>query len=75
MRNDLSRAIRILAAERSLPEDVIMDALEAAMVAAYRKTPDAWAQNVRIGVDPETGERRVFAQLAVDALPRRRRSR
>jgi N utilization substance protein A len=65
MRNDLSRAIRILAAERSLPEDVIMDALEAAMVAAYRKTPDAWAQNVRIGVDPETGERRVFAQLAV----------
>ena len=35
------------------------------MVAAYRKTPDAWAQNVRIGMDPETGESSVFAQMAV----------
>lgn len=65
MRNDLSRAIRQLATERNLPEDVIMEALEAAMVAAYRKTPEAWAQNVRIGVDPATGESRVLAQLAV----------
>jgi N utilization substance protein A len=65
MRNDLSRAIRHLASERSLPEDVVMEALEAAMVAAYRKTPDAWAQNVRIGVDPDTGQSKVFAQLAV----------
>ncbi|MFQ5340075.1 MAG: transcription termination factor NusA [Anaerolineae bacterium] len=65
MRNDLSRAIRHLASERSLPEDVVRDALEAAMVAAYRKTPDAWAQNVRIGMDPETGESSVFAQMAV----------
>lgn len=65
MRNDLSRAIRQLASERSLPEDVIMQALEAAMVAAYRKTPQAWAQNVRIGVDSDTSESRVFAQLAV----------
>ncbi|RME48053.1 MAG: transcription termination/antitermination protein NusA [Chloroflexi bacterium] len=65
MRNDLSRAIRLLAAERSLPEDVVMQALEAAMIAAYRKTPEAWAQNVRIGVDPNTGESKVLAQLAV----------
>lgn len=42
-----------------------MDALEAAMIAAYRKTPEAWAQNVRIGVDSDTGESRVLAQLAV----------
>lgn len=42
-----------------------MEAVEAAMIAAYRKTPDAWAQNVRIGVDPETGESKVVAQLAV----------
>lgn len=42
-----------------------MEALEAAMIAAYRKTPGAWAQNVRIGVDPKTGESRVIAQLVV----------
>jgi N utilization substance protein A len=65
MRNDLSRAIRQLASERGLTEHVIMEALEAAMIAAYRKAPDAWAQNVRIGVDPVSGESRVFAQLAV----------
>lgn len=65
MRNDLSLAIRQLASERSLPEDVVMEALEAAMIAAYRKTPEAWAQNVRIGVDQSTGESRVYAQLAV----------
>ncbi|MFQ5855911.1 MAG: transcription termination factor NusA [Anaerolineae bacterium] len=65
MRNDLSRAIRHLASERSLPEDVVMQALEAAMIAAYRKTPDAWAQNIRIGVDPDTGESKVYAQFAV----------
>ncbi len=65
MRNDLSRAIRLLASERSLPEDVVMQALEAAIIAAYRKTPEAWAQNVRIGVDSETNESKVYAQLAV----------
>lgn len=42
-----------------------MEAVEAALIAAYRKTPDAWAQNVRIGMDPESGESRVVAQLAV----------
>lgn len=65
MKNDLSRAIRLLASERSLPEDVVMQALEAAIIAAYRKTPKAWAQNVRIGVNSETNESTVYAQLAV----------
>lgn len=64
-KTDLSLAIRQLAAERGLPADIVMRALEAALVAAYRKAPDTWAQNVEVKVDPESGEARVYAQLAV----------
>ena len=74
MKTDLSLAIRQLAAERGLPPNIVMKALEAALIAAYRKAPDAWAQNVEVVIDPDTGETRVYAQLAVVEEVRDRRT-
>ncbi|MCH5186150.1 MAG: transcription termination/antitermination protein NusA, partial [Oscillospiraceae bacterium] len=44
--------------------EVIFEALEAAMVAAYKKNVDS-AQNVVVNINKETGEIRVFAQKEV----------
>jgi N utilization substance protein A len=59
MKSDFRAAIAQIAAERGLSKETIMDVLESALKAAYRRSnPIAAAQNVRI--DISTGDVRVF---------------
>ncbi|MDQ7857348.1 MAG: transcription termination factor NusA [Armatimonadota bacterium] len=60
MNAELLRALDQLEEERGISKDVIFDAIEAALVSAYKKNYGATAQNMRIEVDRETGEMRAY---------------
>lgn len=64
MNSELIRAINQISAEKELPKQVILEAIEAALVSAYRRNFGS-AANVTARVDPETGEMHVFAEKTV----------
>ncbi len=57
-------AITQLAAEKNLPREVILEAMEAALVSAYKKDSDLEG-NIVVRIDRETGEHRVFDERTV----------
>jgi len=66
MKNEFMLAFNEVLEEKGLPKNVVLEALEAAMVSAYRRAVNAsTAQLVEAKVDPETGEVRVFAEKEV----------
>jgi N utilization substance protein A len=58
MKNDLLTAMTQLAAEKGLSRDDVREALEAAIVSAYKR--DHGGANVVAHLDPATGEARVY---------------
>ena len=61
MKSDFLIAVTQLAAERNLPQDMVVSAVEAALASAYRKDTTSGAQsNIRVHLDPNTGEVEVF---------------
>ena len=61
MKSDFLIAVTQLAAERNLPQDMVVSAVEAALASAYRKDGASGAQsNIRVHLDPNTGEVEVF---------------
>jgi len=57
-------AITQLAAEKNLPKEVVLQAMEAALVSAYRK--DSGIQgNVAVRIDRETGDHHVYLERTV----------
>ena len=61
MKSEFLIAVTQLAAERNLPQDMVVSAVEAALASAYRKDGPAGGQsNVRVHLDPATGEVEVF---------------
>lgn len=61
MKSEFLIAVTQLAAERNLPQDMVVSAVEAALASAYRKDNASGAQsNVRVHLDPGTGEVEVF---------------
>ena len=66
MKNDLFLAFSELLEEKQLPKEIVVEALEAAMVSAYRKTVNASsAQEVVAQFDIETGDVTIFAEKEV----------
>lgn len=66
--NELLDAIKDLCEERGIDENVILEALEAALVAAYKKNYYKGkndAPNVLVSIDRETGVIHVYAQKTV----------
>ena len=57
----MMEAIEVLARERGVPVDAILDAFANALVAAYKRSPGA-AEEARVTIDPESGEVKVYAQ-------------
>lgn len=57
-------AIKALCFEREISEQDLFDAIEAALVVAYKKNFDA-AQNVEVNIDRETGTYHVYALKTV----------
>jgi len=66
MKNEFALAFNEVLEEKQLPKEVILKALESAMVAAYRKAVNASAQQeIEARVDPETGQVTIFAEKEV----------
>lgn len=60
-------AIKALAAEKNLPEQVVMDTLNTALAAAYRKDYGNKNQNIVFKLDPKSGEMEVYdTKIVVD---------
>ena len=66
MKSEFMIAITQLAAEKNLPREVILDAMEAALVSAYKKDSDLQG-NIVVRIDRETGEHHVFHEQTVVA--------
>jgi transcription termination/antitermination protein NusA len=66
MKKEFVLAFNEVLEDRQLPKDVVMEALEAAMVSAYRKAVNASnAQQIVARIDPETGEVQIAAEKEV----------
>ena len=65
MRTELKAAITQLSAERNLPKEVVLAALESALASAYKKSMSALEQDVLVRVDPESGEINFYVQKVV----------
>lgn len=66
MRNEFSLAFNEVLEEKQLPKDVILGAIESAMVSAYRRAVNASsAQHVEAKVDPDTGRVIIYAEKEV----------
>jgi len=66
MKNEFLLAFNEVLEEKGLPKNIVLEALEAAMVAAYRRAVNAsQAQLVEAKIDPETGVVTVFAEKEV----------
>ncbi len=66
MKNEFVLAFNEVLEEKQLPKEVVLDALAAAMVSAYRRAVNASnAQHVDAKVDPDTGKVIIFAEKEV----------
>jgi len=65
MNGELIRALEQLEEERGISKAVLLEAVESALVSAYKKNFGGTGQNVRVEVDPKTGEIRVFSVKTV----------
>jgi N utilization substance protein A len=66
MKNEFVLAFNEVLEEKQLPRDIILDALQAAMISAYRRAVNASnAQQVEATVDLETGRVTIFAEKEV----------
>jgi len=74
MKSDFVLAITQLSAEKNLPRDVVIGAVEAALVSAYRKDNFEANQNVSVKIDPATGMVRVWVEKVVAERPSDSRS-
>lgn len=60
MKSDFIIALTQLAAERNLPRDVVLSAIEDALVSAYKKDSVAAGQDISVKLDPGSGDVSVF---------------
>jgi len=66
MKNEFALAFNEVLEEKQLPKEVILAAIESAMVSAYRRSViSSNAQQVEAKVDPETGQVNIFAEKEV----------
>jgi transcription termination/antitermination protein NusA len=74
MASEITKAIKFLSDEKGLDHTIVMEALEIALAAAFRKDFGNRQQNVQVKFDPETGdmvvwdEKLVVEDIAEDVL-------
>ncbi|MFC1940307.1 transcription termination factor NusA [Chloroflexota bacterium] len=69
MKSDFLLAITQISAEKNLPSEVVLSAVEAALVSAYRKDSFAPNQNISVQINPNSGKVQVWAEKAVVEKP------
>lgn len=68
--SEISSAIKSLCEEKNLDYKSVIEAVETALAAAYRKDYGEKNQNIRVQFDPESGKSKVFdVKTVVDNLP------
>lgn len=68
--SEISSAIKSLCEEKNLDYKSVIEAVEMALAAAYRKDYGEKNQNIRVRFDPESGKSKVFdVKTVVDNLP------
>ena len=69
MKSDFIIALTQLAAERNLPRDKVMSAIEAALVSAFKKDSVTEGRNVSVRLDPGSGDIQVdIVKTVVDVV-------
>src|ERR1700745_4348738 len=77
MSKEIVEAVRGLAAEKNISSEKLMEALEDALLSAYKKTPEA-ARYAKVEMDRDSGDFKVWElkippeleeQLLIDATP------
>jgi N utilization substance protein A len=72
MKSDFLLAITQLSAEKNLPKDVVLNAVEAALVSAYKKDSFSSNQNIAVKINPNTGAVEVWSEKMVVDKPQDR---
>jgi len=66
MKNDFALALNEVLEDRGLPKNIVLEAIEAAMVSAYRRSVNASnAQHVEARINPENGDVSIYAEKEV----------
>ena len=65
MKSDFLMALTQLAAERNLPREIVLSAIEAALVSAYKKDSIMAGQNISVKLDPGSGDVSVYVVKTV----------
>jgi N utilization substance protein A len=65
MKTELMAAVTQLSAERNLPKEVVVSALESALASAYKKDTSTLDQDVLVKVDPNAGKINFYIQKVV----------
>ncbi len=65
MKSDFLVALKQLAAERNLPQESVLSAIEAALASAYKRDTESEGQNIAVRLDPGSGGIRTFVLLDV----------
>ncbi len=69
MKNDFIIAITQLSAEKNLPKEVVLDAVEAALASAFRREVQGGSPNISVKINPNTGDFNVYTLKSVVAEP------
>ncbi|MFC1875405.1 transcription termination factor NusA [Chloroflexota bacterium] len=69
MKSDFVLAITQLSAEKNLPREVVLGAVEAALESAYRRDNFAPNQEISVKIDPASGKVQVWAEKTVAEQP------
>lgn len=64
MNAEFIEALNQIEKEKGIGKDILLEAIEAALISAYKRNFGS-SQNVRVSIDRESGEIRVFAQKKV----------
>ncbi|MBQ4233690.1 MAG: transcription termination/antitermination protein NusA, partial [Firmicutes bacterium] len=64
MNLEFLEAVEALEREKHMPKELLIEAIESALVSAYKKNYGAY-QNVRVNIDQETGDINVFMRMEI----------
>ncbi len=68
MSAELIQALEALEKEKGIEKEVLIEAIEAALISAYKRNFGS-TQNVKIIIDPKTGDVKVYALKKVSSVP------
>ena len=68
--SDITNAIKQICEEKNLSYEAVLETIESALAAAYRKDFGEKNQNVKVEFDPETGKSKVYdVKTVVEDMP------